>query len=255
MSNVKNIFIVLSGKGGVGKSTVSVMLSYALAELNYKVGLLDVDVCGPSIGLMLGIKKMNVFKSENGWRPIEISNTNRNLVALTIDLLLPNDDSPIIWKGPKKNAFIKEFLFGVDWGELDYLVIDTPPGTSDEHIALAECLAHHKNVRAILVTTPQAIAVNDVLREATFCKSVNIQTIGIIENMSGFSCKNCKETSYIFGKGGADALSKITNIPVIAKLPMNQSIQMSMEKGLNPMQSKEKDVEEFLNCVQSFSKF
>lgn len=167
LSQVKHIILVLSGKGGVGKSTVSAQIAFTLASMNKQVGLLDVDICGPSIPRMLGLVGQEVHQSASGWSPVYVED---NLGVMSIGFMLPSNDDAIIWRGPRKNGLIKQFLTDVDWGQLDYLIIDTPPGTSDEHISIVQYLKSANVDGAIIVTTPQEVAMADVRKEINFCK-------------------------------------------------------------------------------------
>jgi Mrp family chromosome partitioning ATPase len=192
LSNVKNIILVLSGKGGVGKSTVSSQLALSLAHVDdqkYQVGLLDIDICGPSIPRMLGLEDHEVHQSNEGWTPVYYED---NLAVMSIGFLLSNKNSAVIWRGPRKNGLIKQFLSDVVWDNLDYLVIDTPPGTSDEHLSIIQYLKKTNIKGAILVTTPQEISLLDVRKELNFCVKTEIPIIGVVENMSGFTCPHCK---------------------------------------------------------------
>lgn len=182
MATVKHKILVLSGKGGVGKSTFSAQLSFALAEKDYQVGLLDIDICGPSIPKMLGLEGQEIHQSNLGWSPVYVES---NLGVMSIGFMLPNPDEAVIWRGPRKNGIIKQFLKDVYWGELDYLVVDAPPGTSDEHISIAQFLQATGIEGAIIVTTPQQVSMIDVRKEVNFCKKVNIPVLGVVENMSG----------------------------------------------------------------------
>ncbi|MQM09155.1 hypothetical protein Taro_042022 [Colocasia esculenta] len=183
MATVKHKILVLSGKGGVGKSTFSAQLSFALAGLEYQVGLLDIDICGPSIPKMLGLEGQDIHQSNLGWSPIYLES---NLGVMSIGFMLPQPDEAVIWRGPRKNGLIKQFLKDVDWGELDYLVVDSPPGTSDEHISITQYLLATGIDGAIIVTTPQQVSLIDVRKEINFCKKVGIRVLGVVENMSGF---------------------------------------------------------------------
>jgi Mrp family chromosome partitioning ATPase len=167
LAKIKNKILVLSGKGGVGKSTVSAQLAFTLALQGKQVGLLDIDICGPSVPRMLGLLDHEVHQSASGWSPVY---PNDNLGVMSIGFMLPSSDDAIIWRGPKKNGLIKQFLTDVDWGDLDYLIIDTPPGTSDEHISIVQYLKGASNVSAVVVTTPQEVAMADVRKELNFCK-------------------------------------------------------------------------------------
>lgn len=192
LSNINHIILVLSGKGGVGKSTVCCQLAHTLAQRGYAVGVLDVDICGPSVARMLGCSGRNVHKSGSGWMPVY---ANPNLSVMSISFLLGDDDAAVVWRGPRKNGLIKQFLTETCWDEqgLDYLLIDTPPGTSDEHISTVQYLqgalsstdsdnAHLAG--AIMVTTPEEVAMADVRKELNFCVKTKLPVIGIIENMS-----------------------------------------------------------------------
>ncbi|CAL9131857.1 unnamed protein product [Musa textilis] len=182
MAAIKHKILVLSGKGGVGKSTFSAQLSFALAEMDCQVGLLDIDICGPSIPKMLGLEGQDIHQSNLGWSPVYVES---NLGVMSIGFMLPHPDEAVIWRGPRKNGLIKQFLKDVDWGELDYLVVDAPPGTSDEHISIVQFLQVTGIDGAIIVTTPQQVSLIDVRKEISFCKKVGIRVLGVVENMSG----------------------------------------------------------------------
>jgi Mrp family chromosome partitioning ATPase len=195
MSQVKHKILVLSGKGGVGKSTVSSQLSFALAqEQKNEVGLLDVDICGPSIPRMTGLTGQEVHQSASGWSPVYVED---NLGVMSIGFMLPAQDDAIIWRGPRKVGLIKQFLTDVVWNELDYLIVDTPPGTSDEHISIVQLLKESKIDGAVVVTTPQEVSMADVRKELNFCKKTGIPVLGIVENMSDLRVplKQVSETS------------------------------------------------------------
>jgi len=182
MSMVKHKILILSGKGGVGKSTVSSQLSYALSlDSTKEVGLLDIDICGPSIPRMLGLMGHEVHQSASGWSPVYVED---NLGVMSIGFMLPGTDDAIIWRGPRKVGLIKQFLTDVVWNELDYLLVDTPPGTSDEHISIVQLLKDSGIDGAIVVTTPQEVSMADVRKELNFCKKTGIPVLGIVENMS-----------------------------------------------------------------------
>ncbi|KAJ1555546.1 Nucleotide-binding protein 2, partial [Nowakowskiella sp. JEL0078] len=185
VESISHIVMVLSGKGGVGKSTVSTELALSLFDQGKSVGVLDIDLTGPSIPRMFGLQSHKVHQSTSGWLPVYTDETKR-LSVMSIGFLLERQDDPVIWRGPKKNAMIQQFINDVEWGAIDYLIIDTPPGTSDEHISIAEYLKEFKPDGAVIVTTPQAVALADVRKELSFCKKVNIPILGVVENMSGF---------------------------------------------------------------------
>ena len=181
IANIRHIVLVLSGKGGVGKSTVACQLAFSLAARRMRVGLLDVDICGPSVPRMLGLVGQEVHQSSSGWSPVYVSD---NLGVMSIGFMLPDQDDAIIWRGPRKNGLIKQFLTDVDWGELDYLIIDTPPGTSDEHISMVQYLKSRSVDGAVIVSTPQEVSMADVRKELNFCRKIGLDVIGVVENMS-----------------------------------------------------------------------
>ena len=196
LSSVKHKLLVLSGKGGVGKSTFSTMLSHGFASNPaFTVGLMDTDICGPSIPKMMGVEDETIHVTAEGWEPVWVSD---NLGVMSVQFMLPNRDDAVIWRGPKKNGLIKKFLMDVQWGELDFLVVDTPPGTSDEHLSVNSFLKASGVDGAVLVSTPQEVSLLDVRKEIDFCRKAGIRILGIVENMSGFVCPGCKHQSLIF---------------------------------------------------------
>ncbi|CAH1793416.1 unnamed protein product [Owenia fusiformis] len=230
LASVKHVLLVLSGKGGVGKSTVSTQVALALRQAGKKVGLLDIDLCGPSIPKMLNLESHEVHQCPEGWVPVYVDKEQR-LGVMSIGFLLNNRDDAVVWRGPKKNAMIKQFINDVFWQDVDYLVIDTPPGTSDEHITVMEALKEYKPDGAILVTTPQAVAVGDVRRELTFCKKTGLKILGIIENMSGYVCPHCSECNNIFSKGGGEGLAQHASVPFLGCIPFDPQLTQSLEEG------------------------
>ncbi|CAG8611136.1 4713_t:CDS:2, partial [Paraglomus brasilianum] len=196
MSNVKHKILILSGKGGVGKSTFTSQLAFAFAEdENTQVGVMDIDVCGPSIPKIMGLEGEQIHQSLSGWSPVYVSD---NLGVMSIGFMLPDSDDAVIWRGPKKNGLIKQFVKDVDWGDLDHLLIDTPPGTSDEHLSIIQYLKETGITGAVIVTTPQEVALQDVRKEIDFCRKVKVPIIGVVENMAGFVCPKCGGESVIF---------------------------------------------------------
>eukprot|EP01101_Sappina_pedata_P008467 TRINITY_DN4696_c0_g1_i1.p1 TRINITY_DN4696_c0_g1~~TRINITY_DN4696_c0_g1_i1.p1 ORF type:complete len:273 (-),score=78.35 TRINITY_DN4696_c0_g1_i1:39-857(-) len=231
LSTSTRIILVLSGKGGVGKSLVSVQLALILASLGKKVGLLDVDLCGPSIPKLLNLEDAKVHQSTQGWVPVCATQVSPNLKAMSIGFLLESQDSAVIWRGPKKNAFIKQLVEEVCWGDIDFLVIDTPPGTSDEHISTTEYLRAFNPEGAVIVTTPQVVSLNDVRKEISFCNKIELPIIGLIENMSGFKCPTCEECTNIFSSKGGEILAEQCNVPFIGRIPLDPSISLCSERG------------------------
>ncbi|EPS65090.1 hypothetical protein M569_09688, partial [Genlisea aurea] len=185
MAAVKHKILVLSGKGGVGKSTLAAQLSFALAAMDFTVGLLDIDICGPSIPKMLGLEGQDIYRSGLGWSPVYVESDVGAIGVMSIGFMLPSPDEAVIWRGPRKNAMIKQFLKDVDWGELDFLVVDAPPGTSDEHITIVQLLQATGTDGAVIVTTPQQVSLIDVRKEVNFCRKVGLKVLGVVENMSG----------------------------------------------------------------------
>jgi Mrp family chromosome partitioning ATPase len=228
--------VVLSGKGGVGKSTVACQLALHLSQ-NYRVGVLDVDLCGPSMPQLLRIQDAKVHQSSRGWIPVYVD-TQQRLSCMSIAFLLKNATDSVVWRGPKKTAMIKQFLRDVYWGELDYLVIDTPPGTSDEHMAVIEGLqAIYADTRldAVLVTTPQAVSLADVMREIDFCRTVGLNILGMVENMSGYACPHCSTCTNVFSKGGGESLCKQYDLTFLGCLPIDP--QFTLRQSLQPFEA------------------
>jgi len=234
LRGVKRTILVLSGKGGVGKSTMAVQLALAHQQAGLRVGVLDIDLCGPSIPRMLGVQGHEVHQHSEGWVPVYTDQT-QTLGVMSIGFLLANQDDPVVWRGPKKNAMIKQFLTDVAWNDRDVLIVDTPPGTSDEHItvmeALKEAVAAGQVDGAVLVTTPQAVAVGDVRRELTFCRKVGLPVLGIVENMSGYVCPHCSECTNIFSSGGGQALAEHAKVPFLGSVPIEPRLAAAAETG------------------------
>lgn len=228
LAGVKNIILVLSGKGGVGKSSVTAQLALSLSSpsdsrpVSSRVGVLDIDLTGPSIPRMLGLDGQSIRQSQDGWIPV-YADSSQNLAVMSVGFLLKSKNDSVVWRGPKKNAMIKQFLGDVSWGDLDYLIIDTPPGTSDEHISIMEYL-HPFLPRAVLVTTPQAISLADNLRTLDFCKKTSLPLIGLIENMSGYICPHCAECTNVWGKGGGEALAIREGIEFLGRIPIDPKL-------------------------------
>mmetsp|Transcript_44268 Transcript_44268/g.87356 ORF Transcript_44268/g.87356 Transcript_44268/m.87356 type:complete len:407 (-) Transcript_44268:485-1705(-) len=220
LAGVKNKILVLSGKGGVGKSTVSAQLAWKLAEMGHEVGLLDIDICGPSLPKMMGVNGQEVHRSAEGWSPVF---ANERLAVMSIGFLLPGEDDAIIWRGPKKNGLIRQFLTDVAWGELDYLIVDTPPGTSDEHLSIVTYLKGAKIDGAVVVTTPQEVALQDVRKEINFCKKVGIDVLGVIENMSG--------GVFVASTGGAKGMADKMGVPFAGGIPLESNVVLAGESG------------------------
>ncbi|XP_068102841.1 cytosolic Fe-S cluster assembly factor NUBP2 isoform X1 [Hyperolius riggenbachi] len=235
LAGVQHIILVLSGKGGVGKSTITTEIALALQHAGKKVGILDVDLCGPSIPRMLNVHNKDVHQCDSGWVPVYVDQ-EKNISLMSIGFLLERPDDAVVWRGPKKNALIKQFVSDVAWGELDFLIVDTPPGTSDEHISTVDALKPFNPMGAVLVTTPQAVSIGDVRRELTFCKKLGLPVIGIVENMSGFVCPHCSECTNIFSSGGGEELAKHAGVPFLGHVPLDPSLTQSLEQGKDFLQ-------------------
>lgn len=225
LGKIKNKILVLSGKGGVGKSTVAVNIASILAAEGKRVGILDVDIHGPSIPLMLGVQDSGLHGEGEDILPI----TMGGLKIMSIGFFLKSHNDPVIWRGPMKMNMIKQFLQDVKWGDLDYLVIDCPPGTGDEPLSVCQLIKNPTG--AVVVTTPQNVAINDVRKSISFCRSLNLPVLGVIENMSGFKCPGCGEISYIFSQGGAERMAKELNVPFLGKIPLESQIGISGDSG------------------------
>ncbi len=226
LEKIDNIFIVLSGKGGVGKSTAAANLAISLARRGFKTGILDTDIHGPSVPKLLGIDGHRLGVVENEMSPVE---SFPNLSVISMALLLENTQQPIIWRGPMKASIIREFVEHVAWGELDYLVVDCPPGTGDEPLSVAQIMG--TKALAIIVTTPQEVATIDVEKCITFCRQLGITIAGIIENMSGYVCAHCGHETDIFSKGGGESLAKRFEVPFLGKIPVEPDIARSGDEG------------------------
>ncbi len=226
LSRIKHKVLVLSGKGGVGKSTIAVNLAVALAAAGKKVGLLDVDIHGPSVPKMLGIENMSLHGTGEALYPLEVGD---NLRVMSIGLLLRNTDDAVIWRGPMKMGVIKQFLSDVEWGDLDYLVIDSPPGTGDEPLSVAQLVPDADG--AVIVTTPQNVALIDVRKCVTFCRQLNLPVLGVVENMSGFVCPHCGERTELFKSGGGGEMADDMEIPFLGAIPFDPAIVLAADAG------------------------
>lgn len=227
-ARIKHKLIVISGKGGVGKSTVAVNLAFGLALSGKKVGILDVDIHGPSTAKMLGIEGKRLPMSEKTKNPNPI-HVYENVYALSLASLMPNADEPVIWRGPLKMGAIKQFMQDIEWPELDYLVIDSPPGTGDEPLSVVQIF--DKLDGSIIVSTPQDVAFLDARKTIKFSHKLDLPVIGLIENMSGFVCPHCGEKIDIFEGSGAEKASKDFNVDILGKIPIDKNIVKTGDSG------------------------
>ncbi len=226
LGRIKHTIIVLSGKGGVGKTTVSINLAYGLALKGYTVGIMDIDLHGPNIAKMLGVEGEQLVSGPEGLEPFPVL---PNLKAISIALLMEDNDSPIIWRGPMKMGAIKQFLSDVHWGELDYLIIDSPPGTGDEPLSACQLIPNATG--AVIVTTPQDVAVLDARKTVTFARQLHLPVIGIIENMSGFLCPHCGNVTNLFGTGGGERAAADFKVPFLGRIPIEPEMVLHGDAG------------------------
>ena len=227
LGKIKNKILVMSGKGGVGKSTVSVNLALALAKKGHKVGLMDVDIHGPDVVRMLNMTG-TIEPPSSPDALIEPLKYDDHLKVVSLEYLMKDRDEAIIWRGPLKIQAIRQFVADFAWGDLDYLVIDAPPGTGDEPLSVAQTIP---NVKAVVVTTPQKVALADVRKSINFCKTVNVEITGVVENMSGFVCPHCSETVDIFKTGGGEDIAREFELPFIGRIPMDPRVVMASDDG------------------------
>jgi Mrp family chromosome partitioning ATPase len=260
LQDIKHIVLVLSGKGGVGKSSVTTQLALSLSLQGHNVGVLDVDLTGPSIPRFFGIESAKVRQAPGGWLPVQVHRAQESghaghtngtaqqgtigaargaLYCMSLGFLLANRGDAVVWRGPKKTAMVRQFLSDVQWGPLDYLLIDTPPGTSDEHISLVETLLKSATPEqlagAVIVTTPQAISISDVKKEINFCRKTAVNVLGVVENMAGFVCPNCSECTNVFSKGGGEAMALEFEVPFLKSVPIDPMFIRLIEEGKRPV--------------------
>jgi len=225
LAKIRNRLLVFSGKGGVGKSTVAANLALAFARKGLKVGLLDVDIHGPNLAKMLGVEDKKMDISPDGLRAVDVS---ENLKLVSMSFLLQDPNMPVIWRGPLKMKAIQQFLGDVDWGELDWLIIDSPPGTGDEPLSVAQLIPA---TGAIVVTTPQEVSLMDSRKAVAFAKSLNLKILGIIENMSGMTCPHCGKEIDLFKEGGGKKVALELGVPFLGKIPIDPQIVISSDEG------------------------
>jgi ATP-binding protein involved in chromosome partitioning len=226
LCRIRRKVVVLSGKGGVGKSTVAVNIATALMMSGKRVGLLDVDLHGPSVPTMLGLENEKITGCEEGILPVDVG----GMKVMSLGFLLQDQNEAVIWRGPMKMGVIKQFLTDVVWGELDYLIIDAPPGTGDEPLSLCQLIDGLDG--AIIVTTPQKVAAVDVRKSITFCRQLYVPVLGVVENMSGFACPKCGEVTQILSSGGGKRISEDLQVPFLGSIPMDPQIAEACDSGL-----------------------
>jgi ATP-binding protein involved in chromosome partitioning len=237
LSKIKHKFLIMSGKGGVGKTSVAVNLGIALGNKGFKVGILDVDLHGPDVPRMLGLEGLaTACEGQNKLAPMKYSD---NVSAMSIECVMPNKDDAVIWRGPLKHSAINQFISDVAWGELDFLIIDSPPGTGDEPLSVAQTIA---DARPIIVTTPQEVALSDVRKSINFCKKIQRELFGLIENMSGYVCPHCGKTVDLFGAGGGERTAKQFGINFLGRIPFDPNLVKAGDGGYS-YQEKFKDAQ------------
>jgi len=225
LNRIRRKVIVMSGKGGVGKSTVAVNLAMSAMLAGQRVGLLDVDLHGPSVPTMLGLVGYRLEGGEDGMLPVEVG----GLKVLSVGFLLQNNDDPVIWRGPMKMGVIRQFIEDVEWGDLDLLVIDVPPGTGDEPLSVCQLIPELEG--AVIVTTPQKVAAADVRKSINFCKEVGVKVLGVIENMSGFACPKCGEVTPILRANGGRVMADEMGVPFLGSIPIDPLVAESGDEG------------------------
>lgn len=224
-NTIRRKIMVMSGKGGVGKSTIAVNLAMSLALQGKRVGLMDIDIHGPSIPKMLNLEAADVFQVDGHIQPPEFA----GIKVMSIGLLVRDLDAPVIWRGPLKFGAIKQFLDEVEWGDLDFLVIDAPPGTGDEPLSV--CQLTSPLTGAVVVTTPQDVATSDVRRSISFCQQLELKVIGVVENMSGFRCPHCDTVTEIFKSGGGENMAEEMGVPFLGRIPIDPNIGIACDEG------------------------
>lgn len=225
MSRIDRKIMILSGKGGVGKSSVAASLALSLAEGGAKVGLLDLDFHGPSIPTLFGLRGMPVQSDGENLIPLEA----KGIRILSVGFLLDDPDSAVIWRGPMKMGVLQQFLRDVDWGDLDYLIMDFPPGTGDE--ALSACQTVPDPSGAVIVTTPQEVSLSDCRKSINFCRKLELPILGVLENMNGFVCPDCGKVTPIFSSGGGRAMAEKEALPFLGSLPLDPAFTLSCDEG------------------------
>ncbi len=225
MGRIRHKILVMSGKGGVGKSTVAANMAVSLALAGKKVGLMDIDIHGPSIPKMMRLEESAVQTKEGVLQPVEIA----GIKVMSIGFLLRGRDDAVIWRGPLKMSLIKQFLKDVEWGELDYLIIDSPPGTGDEPLSVCQLVKNPAG--AVVVTTPQDVATADVRKSLNFCSQLELPVLGVVENMSGFVCPKCGEVTDIFKSGGGERMAAEMGVPFLGRIPIDPKVGEACDSG------------------------
>ena len=227
LSKIKHTIIVMSGKGGVGKSTVSVNIAVGLALRGYEVGILDADIHGPNVPKMLKLEDVRLEADENGIYPAEVP---PRIKVMSMAFLSQDKDTPIVWRGPMKMGALRQFIEDVYWGELDYLVVDLPPGTGDEALTIAQLISNADG--SVIVTTPQDVALLDSRKSVSFSNALELPVLGIVENMAGFVCPHCKETVNLFKIGGGEKAANELGVPFLGRVPIDPNVVDAGDNGM-----------------------
>lgn len=227
LDKIRHKLFIMSGKGGVGKSSVTVNTAAALAAKGFKVGILDVDIHGPSIPGLLGIKDAGLEADRGGLlNPAKVSD---NLYVVSMDSLLKDKDTAVLWRGPKKSAAIRQFVSDVSWGDLDFLLIDSPPGTGDEHMTVLKTIP---DATSVVVTTPQEVSLADVRKAVNFLQYAKANVLGVVENMSGLACPHCGEEIELFKKGGGKKLAEKYGLEFLGAIPLDPATVVAADRGV-----------------------
>jgi len=226
MAQIRHKILVLSGKGGVGKSTIAVNIAVGLGMEGKKVGLLDVDFHGPSIPTLLRLGNQTLRTDGKNAFPLDYV---YGIKVVSLGLLLPDQDAAVIWRGPLKMGVIRQFLADIQWGELDYLIIDFPPGTGDEPLSVAQMLPESDG--AVIVTTPQEMSLADVRKSISFCRQVKVPVLGVVENMSGLNCPHCGKLIELFKTGGGEAMANKLKVPFLGRIPLEPAVVEASDSG------------------------
>ena len=247
MSHIKHKIVVMSGKGGVGKSTVAANIAETFAKKGYKTGILDVDIHGPNIPKLFGKEGQVLGIEDNKILPVM---SDDNVAIMSMGFLLDSQDTPIIWRGPQKTGVIRQFISDVKWGNLDVLIIDNPPGTGDEPLTVLQTIPEADAV--VMVTTPNSLSQEDVLNCVTMAKKMNIKQIGLVENMAYFECPHCGEKINIFGKNQGENFAKLMDIDYLGDIPLTEEVSNAVDEDTittvedpkNPVSKEFKDIVE-----------
>ena len=242
---VKHTIMVMSGKGGVGKSTVAVNMAVTLAQQGLKVGVIDADINGPDDPKMLGVDKEKVYADESGISPV---NTKYGVKVISMGFLLPTEETAVVWRGALRHKAIQQFIEDVVWKDMDYVILDLPPGTGDEALSISQIVPEVEGV--VIVITPQDVALLDARKAINFADQMKIKVLGVIENMSGFVCPHCGEISYIFKTGGGEKAAKDHNVPFLGRIPLSQDVVETADEGV-PIVTRNEKMKEIFSEITS----